>query len=76
MSVINATYAGIWRAIPSPGPELRLGSPDDPLVQEVARQARLLQASRVGYRGRDALYEAYVLDEGPAKPSRCRPSRA
>ncbi|TQJ37758.1 hypothetical protein FBY34_7909 [Streptomyces sp. SLBN-115] len=45
MNAINTTYAGIWRAIPSPGPELRLGSPDDLLVQEVARQARLLQAS-------------------------------
>ncbi|MET9913740.1 beta-ketoacyl synthase N-terminal-like domain-containing protein [Streptomyces sp. NPDC006476] len=35
---------------------------DDPLVQEVAKQARLLQASRVGYRKRDSLYEAYIPD--------------
>ncbi|MFF0000928.1 hypothetical protein [Streptomyces avermitilis] len=62
VSSINSTYAGIWRAIPSPGPELRLGSPGDPLVQEVAKQARLLQASRVGYRGRDGLYEAFRPD--------------
>ncbi|MER6076564.1 hypothetical protein ABT187_49505, partial [Streptomyces sp. NPDC001817] len=47
MNSINATDAGIWRAIPPTGPELRLGDPDDPLVQEVAKQARLLQASRV-----------------------------
>ncbi|WP_246113590.1 hypothetical protein [Streptomyces montanus] len=62
IDTINTTYAGIWRAIPTPGPELRLGSPDDPLVQEVAKQARLLQASRVGYRGRDSLYETYHPD--------------
>ncbi|GHB74464.1 hypothetical protein GCM10010377_76150 [Streptomyces viridiviolaceus] len=62
MNTINATYAGIWRAIPSPGPELRLESPDDPLVQEVAKQARLLQASRVGYRKRDSLYESFIPD--------------
>jgi hypothetical protein len=62
MSSINSSYAGIWRAIPSPGPELLLGSPDDPLVQEVAKQARLLQASHVGYRKRDGLYEAFHLD--------------
>ncbi|GAA5707336.1 hypothetical protein AQJ43_29450 [Streptomyces avermitilis] len=62
ISSIDSTYAGIWRAIPSPGPELRLGSPNDPLVQEVAKQARLLQASRVGYRGRDDLYEAFHPD--------------
>ncbi len=65
MNAINTTYAGIWRAIPSPGPELQLGSPDDPLVQEVARQARLLQASRVGYRNRDSLYEAFIPDGTP-----------
>ncbi|MET7729005.1 hypothetical protein [Streptomyces mirabilis] len=62
MSTINASYAGIWRAIPAPGPELRLGGPNDPLVQEVAKQARLLQASRAGYQGRDSLYEAYQPD--------------
>ncbi|MBZ9638089.1 hypothetical protein [Streptomyces sp. PSKA30] len=62
INTINTTYAGIWRAIPSPGPELRFGGPDDPLVQEVAKQARLLQASRVGYRKRDSLYEAYIPD--------------
>ncbi|MEU2587279.1 hypothetical protein ABZ612_31035 [Streptomyces avermitilis] len=62
ISSINSTYAGIWRAIPSPGPELRLGSPDNPLVQEVAKQARRLQASHVGYRGRDDLYEAFHPD--------------
>ncbi|MCX4993478.1 hypothetical protein [Streptomyces sp. NBC_00568] len=62
MNTLNTTYAGIWRAIPTPGPELRLGSPDDPLIQEVAAQARLLQASRVGYRGRAGLYEAYHPD--------------
>lgn len=44
IDTINTTYAGIWRAIPSPGPELRLGGPDEPLVQEVAKLARLLQA--------------------------------
>jgi hypothetical protein len=59
IEAINTTYAGIWRAIPSPGPELRLGGPDDPLVQDVAKQARLLQASLVGYRERGRLYEAY-----------------
>ncbi|MEU3788026.1 hypothetical protein [Streptomyces sp900129855] len=62
IDTINRTYGGIWRAVPAPGPELRLGSPDDPLVQEVAEQARLLQASRVGYRKRDTLYEAYIPD--------------
>ncbi|MFP3989515.1 hypothetical protein U9R90_18950 [Streptomyces sp. E11-3] len=62
MNTINTTYAGIWRVIPSPGPELRLGSPEDPLVQEVAKQARLLQASRVGCRRRGSLYEAYIPD--------------
>jgi hypothetical protein len=30
MSSINTSYAGIWRAIPAPGPELRLGGPGDP----------------------------------------------
>ncbi|WP_369244487.1 hypothetical protein [Streptomyces sp. R41] len=70
MSSINSSYAGIWRAIPSPGPELRIGSPDDLLVQEVAKQARLLQASLLGYRKRDSLYEAYVLSgaEGEGEP--------
>jgi hypothetical protein len=62
---VNATYAGIWRAIPSTGPELGLGGPDNPLVQEVAKQARLLQASRVGYRNRDGLYEAHIPDGTP-----------
>ncbi|WP_128382509.1 hypothetical protein [Streptomyces cavernae] len=66
MNTVNATYAGIWRAIPSAGPELRLGSPDDSLVQEVAKQARLLQASRVGYRKRGTLYEAYIPDGTPS----------
>ncbi|AKJ15681.1 hypothetical protein ABB07_38170 [Streptomyces incarnatus] len=65
MNTINATYAGMWRAIPSTGPELQLGGPDDPMVQEVAKQARLLQASRVGYRKRGTLYEAYVPDGTP-----------
>ncbi|MGW4517311.1 hypothetical protein ACWEO4_36260 [Streptomyces sp. NPDC004393] len=65
MNSINATDAGIWRAIPPTGLELRLGDPDDPLVQEVAKQARLLQASRVGYRKRETLYEAYVPDGTP-----------
>lgn len=65
MSSINTSYAGIWRAIPAPGPELRLGGPGDPLAQEVAKQARLLQASRAGYRGRDRLYEAYQPDGTP-----------
>ncbi|MGW2891876.1 hypothetical protein ACWDDN_42540 [Streptomyces griseoruber] len=65
MNTINTTYAGIWRAIPSPGAEFRLGGPDDPLVQEVAKQARLLQASRVGYRKRDSLYEAFIPDGTP-----------
>ncbi|MGP4012520.1 hypothetical protein [Streptomyces sp. 4N124] len=72
INAINTTYAGIWRAIPSPGPELRLGAPDDPLAHEVAQQARLLQASRVGYRKRDSLYEAYIPDgtrfEGQSLP--------
>ena len=45
INAVNTTYASIWRAIPSTGPELRLGGPDDPLVQEVAKQARLLQAA-------------------------------
>jgi len=62
INAINTTYAGIWRAIPSTGPDLRLGGPDDPLVQEIAKQARLLQASRVSYRKRDTLYEAYIPD--------------
>ncbi|MFC5220025.1 hypothetical protein [Streptomyces coerulescens] len=62
IETINTTYAGIWRAIPAPGPELRLGGPDDALVHEVAKQARLLQASRVGHRKRDSLYEAYIPD--------------
>lgn len=62
IDTINRTYGGIWRAIPAPGPELRLGGPDDPLVQEIAEQARKLQASRVGYRKRDTLYEAYIPD--------------
>ncbi|MFI6494295.1 hypothetical protein [Streptomyces sp. NPDC050564] len=75
MSGINASYAGIWWAIPSPGPELRLGSADDPLVQEVAKQARLLQASRVGYRKRDALYEAYVPGEQPDQAQPVPPLR-
>lgn len=66
IETINTTYAGIWRAIPSPGPELQLGGPDDPLVQEVAKQARLLQASRVGYRTRDRLYGAYIPDGTPS----------
>lgn len=65
INTINTTYAGIWRAIPSAGPELGLGGPDDPLVQEIAKQARLLQASRVGYRKRDSLYEAYIPDGTP-----------
>ncbi|MGW7825152.1 hypothetical protein ACWGLF_45900 [Streptomyces puniciscabiei] len=62
LEAINTTSAGIWRAIPPTGPELRLGGPDDRLVQEVAKQARLLQASRLGYRMRDRLYEAYIPD--------------
>ncbi|MFH9968542.1 hypothetical protein ACH4PR_45850 [Streptomyces mirabilis] len=71
MSSINTSYASIWQAIPAPGPELRLGGPGDPLVQEVAKQARLLQASRAGYRGRDRLYEAYQPDGGePVEPIR------
>lgn len=75
INAITTSYAGIWRAIPATGPELRLGGPDDPLVQHVAKQARLLQASRAGYRGRESLYEAYYRDgtrEGgePVEPIR------
>ncbi|MFE5142378.1 hypothetical protein ACFRDV_32780 [Streptomyces fagopyri] len=67
MSGVNSTYAGIWWALPAAGPELRLGSPDDPFVQDVARHARLLQASRVGYRGRNDLYEAYIHGDEPGE---------
>ncbi|MGW1616149.1 hypothetical protein ACWCQZ_43205 [Streptomyces sp. NPDC002285] len=62
IEAINTTDAGIWRAIPSPGPELRLSGPDDALAHEVAKQARLLQASRMGHRKRNGLYEAYIPD--------------
>lgn len=72
----NTTYAGISRAFPSPGPKLRLGSPDDLLVQEVARQARLLQARRVGYRKRDSLYEAFIPDGTPLGGCSLPPSAA
>ncbi|MFD8316158.1 hypothetical protein [Kitasatospora purpeofusca] len=63
--VVTQTDAGIWRAIPQPGPETALGQLDDPLVQEVAKGARLLQTSLVGYKGRDSSYEAFVPDGGP-----------
>ncbi|MFI6663315.1 hypothetical protein ACIBL8_48580 [Streptomyces sp. NPDC050523] len=76
INAINSTYAGIWRAIPSTGIELRLGGPDDPLVQEIAKHARLLQASRVGYRKRDSLYEAYIPTARPSEGDRCHPSAA
>lgn len=65
ISAINTTYAGIWRAVPAPGPELQIGGPDDPLVHEVAKQTRLLLASKVGYRRRDCLYEGYIPDGTP-----------
>lgn len=66
MNLINKTDAGIWRSIPRPGAELRIGSPDNPLVQDVAQQARLLQASLTGHRSHGSYYEAYHPD--PQRP--------
>ncbi|MEU3562850.1 hypothetical protein [Kitasatospora sp. NPDC006786] len=55
--------AGIWRLIPLAGPESLVGLPeDDPLVLDVAEQARLLRASLLGHRNRDAYYEAFEPD--------------
>ncbi|MFD9687309.1 hypothetical protein ACFWXO_16310 [Kitasatospora sp. NPDC059088] len=55
--------AGIWRVIPLPGPERLVGLPeDDPLVLDVAEQTRLLHASLLGHRNRDAYYEAFEPD--------------
>ena len=59
---INRSYAGIWRAIPEPGPELRVGPSDSDLVQDVARCAQQLQASQLGFRVRNSFYEAYEPD--------------
>ncbi|MCM2430976.1 hypothetical protein [Streptomyces sp. RKAG337] len=47
---------------PPEGPEARIGPADNPAVQDVAHQARLLQASLLGHRTRDSFYEAYEPD--------------
>jgi len=57
--------AGIWKTIPEPDTELRLGTPDNQLVQTVAKQARLLRASLFAHTQRDSVYEAYQPDPGP-----------
>ena len=49
--------AGIWHAIPAPGPELKLGPPDDPLVQGVGLAAHELGASLAGRRKLSLLHE-------------------
>ncbi len=64
---VNDRHAGVWRAIPDPGPENALSAAEDPLVLTVRDCALALQASREGYRRRDSLYEAYVPDD-PGSP--------
>lgn len=59
---VNRSAAGIWKAIPQPGPERRLGPPDSPLVRNVTRCAQDLQASLRGHRTRTTFYEAYEPD--------------
>jgi hypothetical protein len=63
--LVTQRDAGIWLAIPQPGPETALGQLDDPLIQDVAKGARLLQTSLVGHKSRDSSYEAYVPEGGP-----------
>ncbi|MGF1427102.1 hypothetical protein [Kitasatospora sp. LaBMicrA B282] len=56
---------GIWRALPVPGPELRIAGASDPLVQDVAHQARLLQASLTGHQARNRMFERYTPAQWP-----------
>lgn len=46
--LVTRSAMGIWKEIPAPGPESRVGASDGGLVQDVAVQARLLQASLTG----------------------------
>ncbi|MEV4505468.1 hypothetical protein [Streptomyces klenkii] len=70
---VNNSAAGIWRVIPEPGPESMLGARDDLLVQDVAQQARRLQASLTGHRARGSYYEAYEPDPAAADGHGIRP---
>lgn len=70
---VNNSAAGIWRVIPLPGPESMLGPRDDLLVQDVAQQARRLQASLTGHRARGSYYEAYESDPTAADGQGTRP---
>lgn len=53
-----------------------LASYDKDDGQEVAKQARLLQASRLGHRKGDSLYEAYVPDGTRFGGNHCHRSAA
>lgn len=70
---VNNSAAGIWRVIPAPGPESALGPADDLLVQNVAQQARRLQARLTGHRARGSYYEAYEPDPTAAHGHGTRP---
>lgn len=71
VNTVNATYPGIRRAIPPPGPDLRLGGPDDPLPlirglsPEASRRANLLLCRGSGIRvqpGRDEEFDQLRAD--------------